>query len=721
LTLGIVYGVVTPMFEAPDEPQHFWFVKYLADGGGLPVQGASGKATWAQEGSQPPLYYAIAALLVSGIDTDDMDQLLWRNPHANMGVPLMEGNKNVYIHTDRERFPYRGTALAVHLVRLLSTFMGAGTVLATYSIMRLVFPRQPAIAAGAAALNAFTPQFIFIGAAVNNDNAVILLSSWTLWALVRLWTRPFTWRVGFGLGILLGLAPLAKLSGLGLVPLLWLTLLLLWRWGRPWRVLLSIGAVASTVMVALAGWWFMRNLRLYGDFAGLGAMLDVFGWRKAAPSIAGLLGEAEGLRISYWAIFGWFNILSVPILYKLLDLMLLVAGLGLLFGLWRRRHNARELSLGWGLLAVGWSVIILTALIRWTRMTSGTQGRLLFPAISALSGLIFEGLAQWVSHRHRHVLAIALGTALFVWAALCPFVHIAPAYARPPLLDLADIPDEARSVRITYGGKLELVAYSLDRTSVAPGETFHATAYWRCIMSLDRDYSIFVHLFGREEQDIGQANTYPGGGTYPTSLWRAGDVILDTYPVTVSPDAVTPTLARVEIGLHLLNAASRPLPMVDGQGRPLDSPIVGRIRVASPTPVHYDISHPTSFAFGEQIVLSGYDLDREETRTGGLLDLVLYWEALEQPREDYTVFVHLWNKGVMAGQHDSQPAGGGYPTSAWMPGEIVQDAHSIQIRPEAPAGRYQLIIGLYLLEENERLPLETGEDHLVLDQITVPW
>jgi len=88
LALSLIYNVVVPIFEAPDEPQHFMFVKHLADGKGLPVQGEAANSAWAQEGSQPPLYYLAGALLISGIDTNDVDTLLWVNPHANMGVPL---------------------------------------------------------------------------------------------------------------------------------------------------------------------------------------------------------------------------------------------------------------------------------------------------------------------------------------------------------------------------------------------------------------------------------------------------------------------------------------------------------------------------------------------------------------------------------------------------------------------------------------------------------
>jgi hypothetical protein len=64
--LFALYSVATPLFEASDELWHYPMVWHFATGGGLPIQRASQRddeAPWRQEGSQPPLYYWIAAAL----------------------------------------------------------------------------------------------------------------------------------------------------------------------------------------------------------------------------------------------------------------------------------------------------------------------------------------------------------------------------------------------------------------------------------------------------------------------------------------------------------------------------------------------------------------------------------------------------------------------------------------------------------------------------------
>ena len=65
IVLGFMYDRATPIFEAPDEGYHVAFARWLALGNGLPVQQPGQLGDWEQEGSQPPLYYSLAAALTS--------------------------------------------------------------------------------------------------------------------------------------------------------------------------------------------------------------------------------------------------------------------------------------------------------------------------------------------------------------------------------------------------------------------------------------------------------------------------------------------------------------------------------------------------------------------------------------------------------------------------------------------------------------------------------
>jgi len=86
----------------------------------------------------------------------------------------------------------------------------------------------------------------------------------------------------------------------------------------------------------------------------------------------------------------------------------------------------------------------------------------------------------------------------------------------------------------------------------------------------------------------------------------------------------------------------------------------------------------------------------------------------------YTVFNQLIGPdGQVWGQKDNPPAAGFHPTNAWIPGEIVRDQYDISISPDAPAGTYQIHLGVYLPGTGERLPLIDAAGRITGDHVTL--
>ena len=754
LALATLYSVTTPIFESPDEIWHYPVIQHIATGHGLPIQEPGTGQLWQQEGSQPPLYYLLGAAATFWIDTSDLPQRLWNNPHAHIGIPLADGNKNVIVHTAAEDFPYRGTVLAVHLIRLLSVLLGAITVLLTYRLALAVFPGRVALAAGAAAVCAFIPQFLFISGSVNNDNLVTTLAALALWQVVRLLQGDNSPGHLLRLGIVIGLAALSKLSGLGLLVLAAASLVMVSWQRRSLRLLLQGGILVVAPVALLAGWWYARNWTLYGDPTGINVMLDVIGRRPQLASMRQLLAEAEGFKISFWALFGAVNVLAESWVYRVFDLLTILAVLGLLL-LWARwlqgwfslarsrlaesRTTDKEPALSkakgrktkdqkqLALLAL-WIGVVLASFVRWTQMTMASQGRLLFVALPAIAILFFTGLTAWVPRRYTGVVAALVGMLFFITAAIIPFRTIAPAYARPAVLTSIDEATIPQRVHVTYGDQAELIGYALDREAVRPGEALRLTLYWRALARLDKDYSLYIHLFGWNGQRVGQRDSYPGGGAYPTRLWQPGDVLVDSYLVSIVPTATVPSRGLIEVGLYDRATMER-LPVRDGAGRPIASPLIGRCKLAaaaSPAPA---VPNAVDYRLGEQAALVGYEVNGGKVpavlKPGDSLRLVLYWRALAKLDRDYTVFVHLEDQAQRIwGQKDSEPRAGNYPTSLWDAGEIVRDERDLIVAPDAPPGAYELAVGLYLVDSGERLLVTTAEgrplgDRLVLGQVQV--
>ncbi|MCD6520982.1 MAG: DUF2142 domain-containing protein, partial [Anaerolineae bacterium] len=496
LLLGFVYSLTVPLFEAPDELYHYAFVKHLADGHGLPVLRSPGLiGLWRQEGGQPPLYYILGALLTRWIDTRDASRVIWRNPHADVGRVTPDRNVNIIVHTSREHFPFRGTVLAVHLLRIFSVALGALAVWRGYKLACEVLSQRGALPLYVMAMIAFQPMFLFITSSVNNDALAIFLGTFALELIVRYVSRVPTMAHWALLGLVLGMGALSKLSLLGLVPLAGLSVLLIaWR-QRSWRTLLGGGGILLFISLGLSGWWFYRNWSLYKDPLGLRAFLSVIGKRYPQPNWWQLLGEWHPFIMSFWGFFGWLNV-PAPSWYYVLVVPL--GGLGILalpWGIWKWHRICRVNShfICKLTFAVLWPILLFASLWRWTSLTPATQGRLLFPGIAALMLCIALGLWGLMPQRWQYGAVALLGGVALVASLLFPFLVIAPAYRPPRLLERGALAPQVH-LDATFGDGIRLLGYDLLQRETKPGGEVALRLYWECLRPLKENYSLFIHL-----------------------------------------------------------------------------------------------------------------------------------------------------------------------------------------------------------------------------------
>jgi len=450
-TAGALYAISAPFLEVSDEVRHYAMVEHLAQGNGLPIQDEALNQRildeerqarrpltyYAQEGSQPPLYYALMALVALPFDRSDHAEQVWPNPHAKLGRADATNNWNQLIHApEAEAFPWRGTVLVVMLMRLIGIALGAATVAGCYALGQML--GGPAVGALAAALVAFNPMFVHIMASVNNDTLATALSTLALWQGARMIRDKRGLRDGLLLGEVLGGAALTKASGLALVLVVPAFILLARLWqarqaGRPLRTvarqLVSLGTASWLPAALIAGWWYARNGLLYGDLTGTTMMARIAGAREALPSWQDLLGEWDGFYKAFWGLFGAVNIPMDLWIYDALEGLLILIGLGLLLTaverLSRRGWRAAMDEQGWiSLMLFAAFAVALAALARWTSLTLASQGRLLFPVIGAFAALGGLGLAQLgrlaLGGRWRWA-GLGLATAL---ALLLSLIHI---------------------------------------------------------------------------------------------------------------------------------------------------------------------------------------------------------------------------------------------------------------------------------------------------------
>jgi len=724
--LGITYSVITPLFEAPDELQHYARIKRLAEGIGLLQLDPTVSQLSHQERYQQPLYHLVGALATFWDNAGDMPKLLWFNPHADIGVAKADGNLNLLIHTNEESFPYRGTSLGVHVLRFLSVLMSTGTVLFTYLIALEIFPQRQYLASGAAVINAFIPQFLFISGAVNNDNLVTILSSMALWLLIPLVEIPISMKRSILLGVIIGLATLTKVNALGLLPLAVLVVTISSYRQRSVKLFISRTALLLAAAASMSGWWFVRNWRRYGDPTALQMFLNTLAPRHPQPTLRQLMAEWGDYTQSLWGLFGLGNVpLGAPA-SRILDALALLGALGVLIFLLRvwQRRQANEGAWIKVLVLLAWLVTLFGSLMSWVIRIATSIGRFLFPAISALSILLFLGLSQFVPRRYTKMLVCLVGGLMFVIAAITPFRYIAPAYAKPHLLSSEEIEAIPNRLNVSFGGVMKLLGYDLPVTNnqhpissnLKPGDALTVILYWQSLAKMNQDYSVFVHLLDENELMVAQRDMYPGQGLYPTSLWSVGDAIANRYVLMLPETAFAPNQAQLEVGLYNFNTGERLLAygpngeLMGDNARFQQIKILPRAEAEAPNPVNFN--------FGNRIALIGYDMDRRTASPGDTIHLTLYWQALAKMEEDYVVFVHLlWGKDQIWARVDSQPLDGAAPTSTWQLGQIVEDRYELTTKPDTPPGAYEIEVGLYLPQAGERLGILGSEGRLLGDRV----
>jgi 4-amino-4-deoxy-L-arabinose transferase-like glycosyltransferase len=746
LGLGSVYALTTPVFEASDELWHYPMVKHLADGNPLPVQVFDPELAgpWKQEASQPPLYYYLGAALTFWIDTSDLDQARRLNPHVDTGVLTEDGNINLVVH-DPALNQGQGTILAVRIIRLFSVLLGAWTVYLTHRIASESLPGRPEIALGAAAVNAFTPMFLFISGAVNNDNLVVPLASLSLLLAIRLVTREYPTaaeerRQLLLLGTVIGLGALTKITAVGLLPValgaLWLRC-----WRRAGQQLAWVAVARVTRAAAIrfllilapallvAGWWYVRNVQLYGDWSGWNAFIAVLGQRAHAAGLAQLWGERWGFLISYWGLFGGLNVAMPRWVYWLLNGVLVAGVLGFVVYAGRTAFEQRKGVVSGApllqrvmdrivehaglVICLVWSAAVVLGLIRWATVTWSSQGRLLFSAISALSTLLVLGLAGWLRGSPSRLVVAGLAVSMFLLSAAAPWLWIRPAYA---VRDARVDPDHLRPVDVSYGGRLMLTGYWVDPGQAEPGDRVDVWLRWRALAPMEQDWSVFVHLVDPAlEAPVAQRDMYPGRGLLATRFMQPGQTIVDRYQVLLPPTLYAPANLELLVGLYDFHSGERLT--IDGS-REAES--LGMVRLlAKPG----ELPNPLQVNYENRLMLLGYAVEPRRLEPGETVTLTMYWSAQRSLAVDYTLFAQIVDRDTTRWASRDQQL----PTSAWPPGELQRVELTMQLAEDTPPGVYPLIVGAYTRPADgsfDRLQTVTPEgrlsdDFLVLTLIRV--
>ncbi|HLM63923.1 MAG TPA: glycosyltransferase family 39 protein [Acidimicrobiales bacterium] len=441
VALVVGYSLLLPLFRAPDEPGHVDLARLVGETGRYPA--------WDAHRRDPAIARAAAVLgnrptgrvplILPAPPRGERPALedLRRPPMVTRADPLTQHPPLYYalaggtvraVRALAPGDPLRAFDAEGWALRLVSVALVAPLPIVTWRVARRAgLSRGLGVAASAVPLT--VPQLAHVGSAVNNDDLFLLLT-WLLTPVVlALAQGDLRARRALAAGALTGLALFTK--GLALVLPMWVALAVAVGWwrvrraaarpgqaaarpgqaaarpdqaaARPGQAALRVLAVAGGTALLCGGWWWIRNIVVYGRLTpsieyerrptrpgftpDLGTFADAWAGRTT-QSFWGAFGWGEA-TLPGWAVVGATAVVLVALACALRPR---------LPGTWLGAGERLVLVAPWVLLAG------LTAGTAWTFYDrTGTmpllQGRYWFGALSALAVLIVAGVGSLAGPR----------------------------------------------------------------------------------------------------------------------------------------------------------------------------------------------------------------------------------------------------------------------------------------------------------------------------------
>jgi 4-amino-4-deoxy-L-arabinose transferase-like glycosyltransferase len=275
---GIAWGLITPLFQVPDEAGHVAYVQRIAETG-KPPTGKAGVQHFSQE--QRHLIDAIRWKAIqrkkdvrvpgtAAYQKQIQREVSTSYDRSNRGGYTTDtNNPPLYYFTAAGVYhlsPWTSLPDRVHFLRLLSALIAACTVLLVFLFLRELIPSTPwAWTVGALAV-AFQPMFAFTASGVTSDTVLYLASAGIFYTLALAFRRGLTRDRGLAIGAFAALGILSKMNMIGLAPGIVLGLVVLVfreeRGRRRWEAFDGALAATAVVLVPL-GLYMLLNSTIW--------------------------------------------------------------------------------------------------------------------------------------------------------------------------------------------------------------------------------------------------------------------------------------------------------------------------------------------------------------------------------------------------------------------------------------------------------------------------
>ncbi len=443
LLKGALWSLVFPLWQGPDEDDHYAVIQFIGETGRLPDAGDEilpdevtlsrqladvGRLPYAPEqrqgftggplGPNEPVFDALDPAVRRSFDLGGVGKLMHATPlYYALAAPIY-------------RLTAGGSLLwRVQMQRLFAVLVGSPVVIAAYLISRQLFPWDPNMRLTIPFLVAFQPMMTEITAVVSVDGLLILCYSLLIFLTIDLLRRGLNGWNAAAIGVVFAVGVLTKPTLNGYAPIIALAVLVDW-WRRPgerWAVVRAAALMNAIILPPLA-WWMQRSWRLNQDLFYFNPILKghriienpLFDYAPLQHAVDYYQSVWGGIFVTWWAHFGWLDTPLDPWVYTLLRLLTWLAMAGLVWRLLRRgeeRLPGRILLIG---AFLGLTMIVPILLLQVYDLTfwwefgngRGLQGRYWLGTVIPMLAAFAAGLLIWLPTRWRpaghHLLRLAM-------------------------------------------------------------------------------------------------------------------------------------------------------------------------------------------------------------------------------------------------------------------------------------------------------------------------
>jgi len=259
---------------------------------------------------------------------------------------------------------------------------------------------------------------------------------------------------------------------------------------------------------------------------------------------------------------------------------------------------------------------------------------------------------------------------------LLAYVRVGPAKAQAWPPDLA--PQQLASASFDHAPALRGMRVADKGRSV--------TLFWEAEASTRRDLTSFVHLQNARNQRVGQADVIPGDGTYPTTVWRAGERVAQHYTPSIDDPCSGGETVRVLAGWYEYAAGGARRPRLDAPG---DSALAGSWTlptVSMPFAEAQPATRTTLPLNQDGLILAGYSLPATVVEPGAPFSVDIYLQGNQRQR-DLPATLRVEN-----GQDIPLWSGELAPGADWRDGEIVCRRLPARLPTDMQPGEYALAL-----------------------------